>query len=135
MSDQAASSMMSAYLDALVSRGDFARYFAEDVTFEIVGTPQRADGRAAVRDVILYLHTQAFDGTVKAKTVFVADGHAAVECDFVATHTGEFLGVAPTGRAVDVPYAVVYDVDDTEIHALRIYMSMEVLREQLTATA
>ena len=133
MSDQAASSMMSAYFDALVSRGDFARYFAEDVTFEIVGTPQTAHGREAVRDLIVYLHTQAFDATVKAKTVFVADGHAAVEVDFVGTHTGEFLGIAPTGKAVSVPYAVVYDVDDTRIHALRIYMSMELIKEQLTA--
>jgi predicted ester cyclase len=131
MSNRAASEMLHGYLDALVSRGDFARYFADDVTFEIVGTPQSAHGRDAVRDMILYLHTQAFDGTVKAKAVFVADGHAAVECDFVATHTAEFLGIAATGRSVNVPYAVVYDLGDTEIYALRIYMSMELIKQQL----
>jgi predicted ester cyclase len=61
----------------------------------------------------------------------VADGHAAVECDFVATHTGEFLGIAATGRSVNVPYAVVYDLGDTEIYALRIYMSMELIKQQI----
>ena len=81
----------------------------------------------------MYLHTQAFDGTVKAKNTFVADRHATMECDFVGTHTGEFLGVAPTGRSVNVPYAVVYDLSDTEIYALRVYMSMELMRQQLQA--
>ena len=36
------------YLDALVARADYARYFADDVTFEIVGTPQGAQGRDAL---------------------------------------------------------------------------------------
>jgi steroid delta-isomerase-like uncharacterized protein len=135
MSHQVGSEMMHAYLDALVSRGDFAGYFADDVTFEIVGTPQTAHGRTAVRDMIMYLHTQAFDGNAKIKTVIVADGHAAVECDFVGVHTGEFLGIPATGKSVNVPYAVVYDLSDTEIFALRIYMSMEIMKEQLTSSA
>ena len=135
MSDQAASEMLQAYYDALDARGDFGAYFADDVTFEIVGTPQTAHGRAAVRDTISYLHTPVFDGGVKTKTMVVAGGHAAVECDFVGVHTGEFLGIPATGRSVTVPYAVLYDLGDTEIHALRIYMSMEVVKEQLTGTA
>jgi len=135
MSHQAQSQTMHTYLDALVSGGDYAGYFADDVTFEIVGTPQTAHGRTAVRDMITYLHTQAFDGNAKIKTVIVADGHAAVECDFVGVHTGEFLGIPATGKSVNVPYAVVYDLSDTEIFALRIYMSMEIMKEQLTSSA
>jgi steroid delta-isomerase-like uncharacterized protein len=135
MSDQAASEMLHTYYDVLAARGDIAAYFADDVTFEIVGTTQSAHGRTAVRDMIMYLHTQMFDGTAKAKTFVVADGHAAVECDFVGTHTGEFLGIPATGRSVNVPYAVLYDLSDTEIFALRIYMSMDVIRQQLEATA
>jgi steroid delta-isomerase-like uncharacterized protein len=133
MSDQAAAQLMEAYFDALTARGDFAAYLADDVTFEVVGTPQAAQGRTAVRDAITYLHTQAFDATAKLKTVLAADGHAAVECDFIGTHTAEFLGVAPAGRPVNVPYAVVYDLSDTQIFAIRVYMSMEVLRQQLEA--
>ncbi|MEV6492907.1 ester cyclase [Actinoplanes sp. NPDC051633] len=98
-----------------------------------MGTAQPAHGRTAVRDMIMYLHTQAFDGNAKIKTVVVADGHAAVECDFVGVHTSEFLGIAATGKSVNVPYAVVYDLSDTEVLALRIYMSMEIMREQLTS--
>lgn len=131
MSDQAASEMLHAYFDALAARTGFDAFFADDVTLEIVGTPQAAHGRNAVRDMIMYLHTQVFDGTAKVKTMLVADGHAAVELDFVGTHTGEFLGIAATGRPVNVPYAAVYDLSDTEIFALRIYMSMELLRQQL----
>jgi hypothetical protein len=54
----------------------------------VVGTSQTAHGRTAVRDLITYLHTQAFDASPKVKTVLAADGHAAVECDFIGTHTG-----------------------------------------------
>ena len=30
-------------------------------------------------------------------------GKAAIEADFAGTHTGEFTGIAATGRAVRVP--------------------------------
>ena len=135
MSDQAASKMLHTYFDALAARSGFDAFLADDVTLEIVGTPQSAHGRTAVRDMIMYLHAQVFDGTAKAKTFVVADGHAAVECDFIGTHTGEFLGIAATGRSVNVPYSVFYDLSDTEIFALRIYMSMDVIRQQLEDAA
>jgi len=135
MSDQAAAETLRAFYGALESRGDIAAHLADDVTLEIVGTPQAARGRTAVRDMIMSLHTEIFDGNVKAKTIFVADGHAAAECDFVGVHTGEFLGIPATRRTVDVPYAVVYDLGDTAISALRIYMSMDLVRQQLTGAA
>jgi SnoaL-like polyketide cyclase len=57
---------------------------------------------------------------------------AAIEADFVGTHSGEFGGLAATGRAVRVPYSVVYDLRGDRISALRIYFPMSLLMEQIS---
>ena len=125
------SKIIRSYLDALVGRGDFAAFFADDVTFEIVGTDQATRGRQAVSDLITWLHTQAFDASPKLKTVIADDGHAAVEVDFVGTHTAEFLGIPATGQSVNVLYSVTYDIPADTITAIRVYMPMQLFGEQL----
>jgi len=77
-------------------------------TFE--GTDQRADGREAAGQLIRYVHEGAFDARPEVKTLITGNGRAAIEADFVGTHTGEFAGIPATGRAVRVPYSVVYDL-------------------------
>ena len=124
---------MHAYLDARIARADFAVHLADDATFEFVGTPQ-VHGRDAVRDAIVWMHTQAFDARPKLRTVIIGDDHAALEGDFVGTHTGEYLGMAATGRPVNVPYCMMYDLRGDKITALRGYMPMDLLAQQLKGT-
>jgi steroid delta-isomerase-like uncharacterized protein len=131
MSVEATSETMRSYLDALVARGDFADYFTEDVTWTTVGSGQELQGRQPVRDFLVWMHTQAFDAHPKVKTLVVADGQAALEADLVGTHTGEFLGIPATGKSVQVPYCVVYDLHDDKIAALRAYIPMELFAQQL----
>jgi steroid delta-isomerase-like uncharacterized protein len=125
--------VMQDYIDALVKRGDFSVCFTDDVVATIEGTGQRADGREAAEQLIRYLHENAFDARPELKNLLVDDGKAAIEADFVGTHTGEFAGVQATGRAVRVPYSVVYDLRDDQISKLRIYFPMSHLVEQLTS--
>ena len=124
--------MMQDYIDALVKRADFTRYFTEDVVATIEGTDQRADGRQAAGDLIRYMHERAFDAKPELKNLIVDTGKAAIEADFFGTHMGEFAGLQPTGRVVRVPYSVIYDLRDGQISALRIYFPMSLLIEQLT---
>jgi steroid delta-isomerase-like uncharacterized protein len=131
MPESTTSTIMRSYVDALVGRADFATFLDDDVTIEIVGTPVTARGRDAVRDVITSMHTEAFDATVKVRALLADDGHAALEAEFIGTHTGDFLGMAATGKPVNVPYCVMYDVPRDKITALRIYMPMEVFSRQL----
>jgi steroid delta-isomerase-like uncharacterized protein len=131
MSVETTSKTMRSYLDSLIARGDFADYFTDDVTYMTIGAGQEVQGREPVRDLITGLHTQAFDGSPKVKTLVTGDGQAALEADFVGTHTGEFLGMPATGKSVNVPYCVVYDLRDDKIAALRIYMPMELFSQQL----
>src|SRR5208282_761592 len=44
--------VMQDYLDALVKRADFPRYFTDDVVATFEGTDQRADGRDAAGQLI-----------------------------------------------------------------------------------
>jgi predicted ester cyclase len=124
--------VMQEYLDALVKRADFPSYFTEDVVATFEGTDQRADGREAAGQLIRYVHEGAFDARMELKNLLADDGKAAIEADFAGTHTGEFAGIQPTGRAVRVPYSVVYDLRGDQISALRIYFPMSLLIEQLT---
>jgi predicted ester cyclase len=124
--------VMQDYLDALVKRADFAAYFTDDVVATFEGTDQRADGRDAASQLIRYVHEGAFDAQMELRNLLTEPGKAAIEADFVGTHTGEFAGIPPTGRAVRVPYSVVYDLAGDRISALRIYFPMALLIDQLT---
>jgi predicted ester cyclase len=124
--------VMQDYIDALVKRGDYAAYFTDDVVATFEGTDQRADGRKAAEQLIRYVHEGAFDARPELKTLMTDEGKAAIEADFIGTHSGEFGGLAATGRAVRVPYSVVYDLRGDRISALRIYFPMSLLMEQIS---
>jgi steroid delta-isomerase-like uncharacterized protein len=131
MSVEATADTMRSYLDALLARGDFADYFTDDVTWTTIGTDQTMQGREAVQDFLAWMHTQAFDARPRVKTLVVGDGQAVLEADLVGTHTGEFLGMAATGKSVQVPYCVVYHLRDDKIAALRAYIPMDLFAQQL----
>jgi steroid delta-isomerase-like uncharacterized protein len=131
MSAKATSETMRSYLKALLSRGDFAEYFTDDVTWTIIGTDQTMQGQEPVRNFLTWMHTQALDAHPKVKTLVVGDGQAALAADLVGTHTGEFLGMPATGKSVQVPYCVVYDLRDGKIAALRAYIPMDLFAQQL----
>ena len=86
----------------LASRADFPRYFTDNVVATFEGTDQRADGRDAAGQLIRYVHEGAFDARMELKNLLADDGKAAIEANFVGTHTGEFAGLQPAGRAVRV---------------------------------
>ena len=89
--------VMQEYLDALVKRADYPACFTDDVVATFEGTDQRAVGREAAGQLIRYVHEGAFDARPELKNLLVDDGKAAIEADFVGTHTGEFAGIQPTG--------------------------------------
>jgi steroid delta-isomerase-like uncharacterized protein len=132
MSVEATSKTIRSYLDAFLARGDFADYFSEEVTWTTVGGGQELQGRQPVRDFLSWMHTQAFDAHPKVKTLVIGDSQAALEADFVGTHTGEFLGIPATGKSVRVPYCVIYDLRDDKLAALRAYIPMDLFAQQLS---
>jgi steroid delta-isomerase-like uncharacterized protein len=124
---------MTAYLDALVARGNYAQYFTQDVSVQVVGSDQQAHGRGAAEGMIRYLHEQAFDAHPELKTLLVDGERAAVEAEFVGSQVAEFAGIIATGKTVRVPYSVAYELERDRIKTLRIYSLMQGLLEQLSA--
>jgi predicted ester cyclase len=122
-----------AYLRDVRSRGDFSRWFAPDVRWTTMETGEQVRGREAVRDLIVFFHSTAFDAQVEFVHGVVDGSTAVVEAVFAATHTGEFAGIPATGARVRLPYTVAYDIADGLITELRAYLSIAALREQLSA--
>ena len=133
MSAETVRSTLQGYLDVLAVRGDYGRFFAEDVHFEVMGSDQHADGAAAVEETIRWLHEIAFDAHPEVGRILVDNDGAALEAVFVGTHTGEFAGIDPTGATVRVPYSVFYEIADGRIRTLRAYLPMEQIVGQLQA--
>jgi predicted ester cyclase len=106
MSTEITRETMTGYLRTLVERGPYGVYFADNVTFTMMGPGQEVKGKVEVEQFIRYFHELAFDAQVVVKNTVVDDGKATLEADFVGTHTGEFFGVPATGKQVSVPYAV-----------------------------
>ncbi len=121
--------VMSAYL-----QGHGARTIADDAVFTVMGTGEEARGRAAIGRMLEDLYQTAFDARAELRNVVVDGGLAMAEYRFIGRHIGEFLGVAPTGVTVDLPFCVAYDVENGKIVAARIYFEMGALRGQLEST-
>jgi len=126
---------MQAYVDALLSFGDFARYLSDEVTMTFMGTERVVKGRDAVRDSINYFHEIAFSSAIKVGTVVCGDGNSILEAEFIGTHIGEFEGVKPQLKAVHVPYSAAYDLANGKITALRLYFPFELLMRQISEPA
>jgi predicted ester cyclase len=135
MSLETTTQTMNSYLDALLNGGDFGRFFTDNVRWTTMETGDEIQGREAVRDFIVALHKELFDAKPEVRSVGIADGMAALEADFVGVRKGEFVGIAPTGASVRVPYCVFYDVGEEGITAVRAYMPVRQLVADLEAAS
>lgn len=106
-------------------------YLAEDAVFIDIATGQRYEGRDAIGEMLHYVYNVAFDARAEDGRLFIGEGAAAVEAMFVGTHTGDFVGVAATGRDVRVPLVVMYDVGPEGITQGRIYLQAAMMMQQL----
>lgn len=126
--------LIQQYFEVLLVRGDYSRFFADEIALTVNGADER-HGPSEAEQAIRYLHEVAFDARPEPKGLIVGETGAAVEADFVGRHVAEFAAVPPTGKSVRVPYSVFYDVAGGKITALRIYMPIDMLVGQIAAPA
>ena len=131
MSIETTRQLMYAYADDLVARRDYEQHMSESVTVSLMGYGREVSGRAAARQFIDYFHDQAFKAEIQILSLVCGEDKACAEALFHARHIGDFEGVPASGRQVNVPYSVGYDIAGGKITALRIYMPMDVLMRQL----
>ena len=125
------SATVNAHLDALCGTGDCGAVLADDVVLTIMETGEVTCGRAAVAALLAYLHRSAFAAPPAVATLVAGAERAMIEAEFAGRHTGEFAGIAPTGRTVRLPYAVAYDLAADAITAVRLYLPLDALVRQL----
>lgn len=71
------------------------------------------------------------DGTLEVKRVLTEGDTAIAEMVGRGTHEGEFMGVPPTHRRVEVPICNVIEVRDGKAYREREYMDMLAIMTQL----
>ena len=110
-------------------------FVAEDAVFINMSSGEETRGREAISGMLHYIYHVAFDAHADVKHVIVMDSHAVLEATFTGVHIGEFAGVHATGKHVNVPLCVTYDLDEEGlIREARVYMLTDVMMAQLTGS-
>ena len=101
---------LNEYVEVLLARGDYGRFFADDIHFEVAGTDQSADGAEATEQAIRFLHELAFDARPELVNVRGRRERRRRRGDVRRHRTSaSSRASAATGNAVRVPYSAFYD--------------------------
>ena len=109
---------------------------AEDVRFygpSYWGEP--IVGRDGFRGFVSYLRSAFPDIAFTVHEEVADDRRVATRFSFAATHAGEWMGIAPTGRRVTLPGADMFLIADGRIAEIRVYYDTLGLMEQLGVAA
>ncbi|MEJ7675971.1 MAG: ester cyclase [Chitinophagaceae bacterium] len=73
----------------------------------------------------------AFDAKAEVTHKLFTETNAVLEFNFKGKHIGEFAGLQPTNKEINVPVCVCYDIENGLIKTGRIYLLTAVLMQQL----
>ncbi len=104
---------------------------ADDAVYTLMATGQQWRGKDEIMGMLNYFYRVAFTAHAVTKKMFAGEGYGCIEAEFTGTHTGEFAGMPATGKTVNVPLAVIYEIGGGKITAGHIYFEMPALMAQL----
>jgi steroid delta-isomerase-like uncharacterized protein len=90
-----------------------------------------SDGEHAVRELLQGLMGGFPDLHAEIISMRHADDAVVVEGRFTATHDGEWAGIPPTGRAIDLSGAAIFEFDEDRLLCEKVYMDMGTLLTQI----
>ena len=106
--------------------------FKDVPRYEVVALGQIHEGAEAVLRYDTTQRTAFPDQRHEHVRMHVADDDTVVsEFDLLGTNTGEFLGLAPTGRSFRVPVVAVFSFDGELITNERVYLDGASLLRQI----
>ena len=114
-------------------QGHDPRYVAENAVFILHATGEEIRGRESIAEHLAGFYHGALEAQAVRTNAIFSDGHGVLEARVVGRHTGVFAGVPGTGRDVDVPLCVTYELSGGLIERARIYLMANVLLRQITA--
>jgi limonene-1,2-epoxide hydrolase len=109
-----------------------AMYVAEDAVFTMQPTGEEIRGRDAIAKHLAGFYHGALEARAVRTNAIFSDGAGVLEARVQGRHTGVFAGIPATGREVDVPLCVTYEVSGGMIQRARIYLLVNVLVAQIT---
>jgi len=109
------------------------QHVAENAVFTMQPTGEEIRGRDAIAKHLAGFYHGALEARAVRTNALFADGQGVLEARVQGRHTGVFAGVPATGREVDVPLCVTYDVSGGKIQRARIYLLVNVLLAQITS--
>lgn len=107
------------------------QFLAEDAVFIDQATGEETRGREAIRNMLHYIYHVAFDAKAEIINQVITETNALLEARFKGRHIGEFAGMQPTNKEVDVPLCVTYELKNGFIEKARVYMLVNVMMQQL----
>lgn len=113
-----------------LGRGDV---IAPDAIYTNLATGEETRGADEIRTMLRHVYSEAFDADLERTHFIVGDGQAVQAGFIVGTHTGEYAGVAATGKQVRIPLAVVYEVSDDMIQRAWIHFGLYSFLKQVGA--
>jgi hypothetical protein len=108
------------------------KYVAEDAVYKNLSTGDEYKGREEIGGMLHYMYHVAFDATAEITNKIITEKKAMFEGNFKGRHIGEFAGLQPTNKEINVPICVSYDLENGLIKKGRIYFLGDVLMNQLS---
>jgi uncharacterized protein (TIGR02246 family) len=109
--------------EAAWRRRDAAALAADHAPDGVVVSPTGGvlEGRAEIERIYRVWFVAFPDLTFTTEDLLVDDDRAALLCRVTGSHAGEFFGMAPTGRRIEVSGAFIYRIqNDLIVHERRI---------------
>ena len=91
------------------------------------------DGEGAVRELLTGLFVGFPDFSAEVTALHHADTVVILEVRMTGTHRGPWAGLEPTGRAIDVPVACIFEFDEDRLVCEKVYFDFATLKRQLKA--
>lgn len=127
---------MRRYVEDVVSRGDLDAIedvYAQDYVNHTTLAEGDLRGPDAVRGVVTAFRTGFPDVNVVIDDVIAAGDKVVARLTGYGTHTGEFLGLAPTGKKIEVRIISIFRIADGKIVERWENMDTMTLMQQIDA--
>jgi steroid delta-isomerase-like uncharacterized protein len=98
-------------------------------SYEVNG--ERIDGEEDVRELLQGLMDGFPDFHGEIDKLHHADEAVFGEARITGTHNGEFNGIPPTGKGIDVVMAAVFDFEDDRLLCERVYYDVSTILRQI----
>ena len=111
-------------------------YVTDDAIFEDLASGLTLKGADSIGAYLYELYHVAFPGaSAEPRHINASSDTVTAEFTFRGRNDGPFMEADPTGRDVEIPMAVVYDISNGKIAGIRLYYDAATFAQQLSPTA